>query len=56
MILAPAVEISRRRLVFGHFTGQGAQQQRVVAEGAEERQQLLARATAPAANEGAPQR
>ena len=43
-------------LISSHLASQGAQQQRVVAKGAEERQQLLARAAPRAANEGAPQR
>src|SRR5262249_18649467 len=56
MRLAPAVEVSRRGSVSSYLASQGAQQERVVAKGTEEWQQLRARATSLAANEGAPQR
>jgi hypothetical protein len=56
MRLAPAVEVSRRGPISSHLASQGAQQQRVVAEGAEERQQLLTRAAVRAANQRTPQR
>jgi hypothetical protein len=55
MRLAPAVEVSRRGPIPSHLASQSAQQQRVVAKGAKERQQLLTRAAPLATNEGAPQ-
>jgi uncharacterized protein DUF6399 len=56
MILAPAFEVSGCGPVFSHLASQSTQQQRVVAKGAEEWQQLLSCAAPRANNEGAPQR